>query len=52
MIKMLLAFLTSFVLSAILMPILINFFQKRKASQTILSYVENHKEKASSNVIG
>ena len=52
MINMLLAFLTSFVLSAILMPILIKFFQKKKASQTILSYVENHKDKNGTTTMG
>ncbi len=52
MIKLLLAFLTSFALSLILMPIIISFFRRKKASQTILGYVENHKEKNGTLTMG
>lgn len=52
MINMLLAFLLSFVLSTCLMPLLIKYFQKKKASQTILGYVENHKEKNGTTTMG
>lgn len=52
MIDMLLAFLVSFVLSCLLMPLLIKFFQKKKASQTILGYVENHKDKNGTTTMG
>ena len=45
MIKLLIAFLLSFVLSLILMPIIMRIFKRKKASQTILGYVENHKDK-------
>ncbi len=52
MIKSLLAFLSSFVLSIILMPLIIKFFRKSQASQTILGYVENHKEKNGTLTMG
>lgn len=52
MIKLLLAFLISFTLSVILMPMIIRFFRHRKASQTILGYVENHKEKNGTLTMG
>lgn len=52
MINMLLAFITSFCLSAILMPVIIRFFKKKKASQTILGYVENHKDKNGTLTMG
>ena len=52
MIKMLLAFLISFVLSVSLMPLIIKFFEKKKASQTILGYVENHKDKNGTITMG
>ena len=52
MIKILLAFLCSFVLSVILMPIIIKLFKKKEASQTILGYVENHKEKNGTLTMG
>ena len=52
MIKYLLAFVLSFVLSLILMPIIIKVFKSRKASQTILGYVENHKEKNGTLTMG
>lgn len=52
MIKILLAFLCSFVLSIILMPIIIKLFRKKQASQTILGYVENHKEKNGTLTMG
>lgn len=52
MIKYLLAFLCSFALSLILMPIIIKLFRKKQASQTILGYVENHKEKNGTLTMG
>lgn len=52
MIKCLLAFIISFLLSLILMPIIIKFFRRKKASQTILGYVENHKEKNGTLTMG
>lgn len=52
MIKFLIAFLLSFVLSLALMPVLIQFFKRKKASQTILGYVENHKEKNGTTTMG
>ncbi len=52
MIKVLLAFLLSFALSLIFMPIIIKIFRKRKASQTILGYVENHKSKNGTLTMG
>ena len=52
MIKCLLAFIISFLLSLVLMPIIIKFFRRKKASQTILGYVENHKEKNGTLTMG
>lgn len=52
MIKFLLAFLSSFALSLVLMPLIIKIFKSRKASQTILGYVENHKEKNGTLTMG
>lgn len=52
MIKHLLAFLLSFVVSLIFMPIIIKVFKKKQASQTILDYVENHKEKNGTLTMG
>lgn len=52
MIKLLLAFLFSFVLSLILMPLIIKFFKSKQASQTILGYVENHKDKNGTLTMG
>ena len=52
MIKLLIAFLLSFVLSVILMPLVIKFFKKKSANQTILGYVENHKEKNGTTTMG
>ena len=52
MIKVLLAFLTSFALSIILMPLTIKLIKNKKASQTILGYVENHKEKNGTPTMG
>lgn len=52
MIKLLVAFLASFVLSLILMPLIIRFFKKKKAQQTILGYVENHKDKNGTTTMG
>ena len=52
MIKVLLAFLSAFALSLALMPIIIKFFRKKQASQTILGYVENHNEKNGTLTMG
>lgn len=52
MTKPLLAFLCSFALSVVLMPIIIKFFKKKQASQTVLGYVENHKEKNGTLTMG
>lgn len=52
MIKLLIAFLLSFALSVILMPLVIKFFKKKSANQTILGYVENHKEKNGTTTMG
>lgn len=52
MTKILISFLLSFTLSLVLMPIIISLFKKRKASQTILNYVENHKEKNGTLTMG
>ena len=52
MIKLLLAFLCAFTLSLILLPILIKILKNKKAAQTILGYVENHKEKNGTLTMG
>jgi len=52
MIKWLLAFLCSFAVSLILMPLIIKFLRRQHASQTILGYVENHKEKNGTLTMG
>lgn len=52
MIKLLLAFVVSFVLSIMLMPVLIKILKAKKTSQTILGYVENHKEKNGTLTMG
>lgn len=52
MINMLFAFLLSFILSTILMPLIIKFFKRKNASQTILGYVENHKDKNGTITMG
>jgi len=52
MILSLLAFLVSFLLSVLLMPLIKKFLKKLQASQTILGYVENHKEKNGTLTMG
>ena len=52
MIKLLVAFLASFGLSTILMPLIIHFFKKKSAQQTILGYVKNHKDKNGTTTMG
>jgi len=52
MIKLLLAFLSSFILSLILMPLIIKFFKQKNVGQTILGYVENHKQKNGTLTMG
>lgn len=52
MIKYLLSFLISFGFSLFLMPIIIKFLKRISASQTILSYVEAHKEKNGTTTMG
>ena len=34
------------------MPLIIRFFKKKKAQQTILGYVENHKDKNGTTTMG
>ena len=52
MITCLLAFLCSFAFSLILMPIIMRFMKQKQASQTILGYVENHKDKNGTLTMG
>ena len=52
MIKIILALLVSFVVSLVLMPIIIKAFKKLHASQTVLGYVENHKDKNGTTTMG
>ncbi len=52
MIKILIAFLVSFALSLILMPIVIKMLKKQHAGQTILGYVEEHKFKDGTLTMG
>ena len=52
MIKPLLAFLTAFAFALVLMPVVIKYFKKKRATQTILSYVEEHKEKNGTATMG
>lgn len=52
MIKLLLAFISSFILSIAIMPIIIKFLRKTRASQTILGYVEEHKNKNGTLTMG
>ena len=52
MINLLLAFLASFTLGLILMPLIIRFFKRKQVGQTILGYVENHKEKNGTLTMG
>lgn len=52
MIKIILIFLSSFVFSVCLMPIIIKIFKKNQAKQTILGYVEEHKSKNGTLTMG
>ena len=52
MIKPLIAFLVSFVMSVVLMPIIIKHFKKKSATQTVLNYVEEHKSKNGTLTMG
>lgn len=52
MINLFLAFLCSFILSVILMPFIIKLFKRKNAAQTILGYVENHKDKNGTVTMG
>lgn len=52
MLKSLTAFLISFVVSVISLPAVIKIFKKKNASQTILNYVENHKDKNGTVTMG
>ena len=52
MIKILLAFICSFLVSVILMPVIIKIMKQKNASQTILGYVENHKDKNGTPTMG
>ncbi|MBR1987821.1 MAG: phospho-N-acetylmuramoyl-pentapeptide-transferase, partial [Clostridia bacterium] len=50
--NILIIFLLGFVFSLILMPIAIKILKKISVSQTILGYVENHKEKNGTTTMG
>ena len=52
MIKLFIVFILSFVLSLILLPVLIRLLKHKKANQTILGYVENHKDKNGTTTMG
>ena len=52
MINLLLAFLCAFALSLIILPITIKILKQKKVGQTILGYVENHKEKNGTITMG
>ena len=52
MIKLLIAFLSSFFASLILMPLIIKILKKLSAGQTILGYVEEHKNKNGTTTMG
>ena len=52
MIKILVAFLVSFLVSVTTMPIIKRILRRVSASQTILGYVENHKEKNGTLTMG
>ena len=52
MIKILIAFLCSFTLSLAILPILIKILTQKKAGQTILGYLENHKDKNGTITMG
>jgi len=52
MIKPLIAFITAFILSVLIMPLIIKLFKRKSASQTILGYVEEHKDKNGTLTMG
>ncbi len=52
MIKIILAFLSSTAISICLMPFVIKYIKRLNATQTILGYVENHKEKNGTATMG
>lgn len=52
MINILIIFLIGFVLTLVLMPFAIRVLKRISASQTILGYVENHKEKNGTTTMG
>lgn len=52
MVKLILIFLSSFVFSVCLMPIIMKIFKKKQAEQTILGYVEEHKSKNGTLTMG
>ncbi len=52
MITLMLAFLTSFLVTVVLMPLVIKFFRSMHYGQTILGYVEEHKEKNGTLTMG
>ncbi|MCQ2565089.1 MAG: phospho-N-acetylmuramoyl-pentapeptide-transferase, partial [Clostridia bacterium] len=52
MITLMLAFLTSFLVTIVLMPLVIKFFKRMRYGQTILGYVEEHKEKNGTLTMG
>ncbi len=52
MIKILLAMLTSFIISVIIMPIVIKLAKRLSLRQTVLSYVDNHTLKSGTPTMG
>lgn len=52
MIKLILAFLLSLALTSVLLPFIIKLIKRKRATQTILGYVENHKEKNGTPTMG
>ncbi|MCQ2556342.1 MAG: phospho-N-acetylmuramoyl-pentapeptide-transferase [Clostridia bacterium] len=52
MMMFMLAFLTSFLVTVVLMPLVIKFFRRMRYGQTILGYVEEHKEKNGTPTMG
>lgn len=52
MVKYLLSFICAFVLSVALMPVIIKMLRKKHATQSILGYVETHKDKNGTTTMG
>lgn len=52
MLRILLAFIVSFLICVVIMPLIIYLMKKLKARQTILSYVDNHSGKSGTPTMG